>query len=107
MEGRAAAVTILDQLAEKYPRSLSIRRITLELVSGTDFRSRASTYLTTALSKGIPSVFADIKALYSDKEKCQIIGELVEEFRKGLEEKGKFAGVDDDGELISLGFRTA
>lgn len=33
-EGRAKAVEILDKLAEKYPRSLAIRRISLELVSG-------------------------------------------------------------------------
>lgn len=33
-EGRAAAVKILDTLSEKYPRSLAIRRLALELVSG-------------------------------------------------------------------------
>lgn len=130
-EGRAKAVEILDKLAEKYPRSLAIRRICLELVSGmsflpsakprladldpfllhrtllllhttttgADFRSRATTYLTNALSKGIPSVFADIKSLYTDKEKCQIIGELVEAFRKGLEEKGNFGAEGTDGKL--------
>jgi hypothetical protein len=81
------------------------RRTLLPLPSrptGANFRSRATTYLTNALSKGIPSVFADIKSLYTDKEKCQIIGELVEAFRKGLEEKGNFGveGSDGDGELL-------
>ncbi|ORY88359.1 NMDA receptor-regulated protein 1-domain-containing protein [Leucosporidium creatinivorum] len=100
-EGRAKAVEILDKLAEKYPRSLAIRRISLELVSGADFRTRAFTYLTNALSKGIPSVFADIKSLYTDKEKCQIIGELAEAFRQGLEEKGNFGAAEDDDTVES------
>ncbi|CEQ41002.1 SPOSA6832_02667, partial [Sporobolomyces salmonicolor] len=87
-EGRSKAVAILDELAEKYPRSLAIRRLALDLTSGDVFRSKASTYLLNALSKGVPSVFADIKALYVDQEKQRIVGEIVEAFRKGLEEKG-------------------
>ncbi|GAA5916478.1 hypothetical protein JCM5296_005897 [Sporobolomyces johnsonii] len=87
-EGRSRAVAILDELAEKYPRSLAIRRLALDLTSGDVFRSKASTYLLNALSKGVPSVFADIKALYVDQEKQRIVGEIVEAFRKALEDKG-------------------
>ncbi|GAA5962657.1 hypothetical protein JCM21900_006758 [Sporobolomyces salmonicolor] len=104
-EGRSKAVAILDELAEKYPRSLAIRRLALDLTSGDVFRSKASTYLLNALSKGVPSVFADIKALYVDQEKQRIVGEIVEAFRKGLEEKGAIvteeAGDDDTVESPS------
>ncbi|GAA5899701.1 peptide alpha-N-acetyltransferase complex A subunit NAT1 [Sporobolomyces salmoneus] len=87
-EGRLKAVQVLDELAEKYPQSLAVRRLTLDLASGEQFRKKASNYLLSALSKGVPSLFADIKALYTDVEKQKVIGEIVESFRASLEEKG-------------------
>lgn len=98
------AVQILDQLAEKYPRSLAIRRITLDLVSGDDFRNRASSYLINALAKGIPSIFVDVKALYDDDSKRQIIGELAESYRASLESSNTFGSPsvigDDDTDTV-------
>lgn len=90
-EDRAKAVAILDKLADKYPRSLAIRRLTLELVSDDEFRTRASAYLTNALAKGIPSLFADVKALYTDSSKRSIIGELAESYRISLEQSNTFS----------------
>ncbi|KAL8280686.1 hypothetical protein RQP46_007009 [Phenoliferia psychrophenolica] len=84
-EGKAAAVKVLDILTEDFPRSLAVRRLALDLVSGDEFRTKASKYLTDALSKGVPSIFADIKALYADHAKRAIIGELVESYRQSLE----------------------
>lgn len=118
-EGRAAAVKVLDGLAEKYPRSLAIRRIALELVSGAssrhqpltafltacslgeEFRTKASKYITNALAKGIPSIFADIKALYGDESKRAIIGELAETYLQSLEATAKF-GLPVEGESDGL-----
>ncbi|KWU43445.1 N-terminal acetyltransferase A, auxiliary subunit [Rhodotorula sp. JG-1b] len=97
---REHAVSILVELQSKYPRSLSIPRLILTLLPATSdrFRSRTATYLLNALSKGVPSLFADVKALYTPDEegqaKAKIVGEIVEGFRKGLEEKG--AVVTDD-----------
>ena len=91
-EGITLAIKLLDDLAVSHPRSLAIRRLTLDIASGDEFRTRASKYLTNALSKGIPSIFADMKALYSDLEKRTIIGELAEGYRQSLETEGTFAG---------------
>ncbi|GAA5837203.1 hypothetical protein JCM5353_001596 [Sporobolomyces roseus] len=88
VEGRQLAAEILEKLSEKYPRSLAIRRLYLDLSTGDDFRSKASDYLLSALSKGVPSLFADTKALYSDSTKQQVIGEIVESFRETLEKRG-------------------
>ncbi|KAM0752180.1 N-terminal acetyltransferase A, auxiliary subunit [Meredithblackwellia eburnea MCA 4105] len=85
IEQTEAAVKVLDALAEKFPRSLAVRRIALDIVSGQGFETRASSYLTNALSKGVPSIFADVKALYSDREKRQTIGKLAEGYLKALE----------------------
>lgn len=38
----------------------------------------------SALAKGVPSLFADIKALYSDTQKQQIVEDVVEELRESL-----------------------
>ncbi|GAA6030814.1 hypothetical protein JCM8097_008889 [Rhodosporidiobolus ruineniae] len=97
--GREASVKVLDELAEKYPRSLGIKRLALDLASGDVFRTKLTAYLLSALSKGVPSLFADIKALYKlpdgeGAEKAKVVGEVVEKFRKELEEKG--AVVTDD-----------
>ncbi|GAA6015450.1 hypothetical protein JCM8202_002475 [Rhodotorula sphaerocarpa] len=91
---REHAVSILLDLQTKYPRSLSIPRLVLTLLppASAQFRSRAATYLLNALSKGVPSLFADVKALYTPdqegQEKARIVGEVVEAFKKSLEEKG-------------------
>ncbi|GAA6017466.1 hypothetical protein JCM11491_006834 [Sporobolomyces phaffii] len=87
-DGRDKAIEILEGLSGKYPKSLAIRRLTLDLTSGEQFRSKASDYLLSALSKGVPSLFADIKALYVDSEKQRVIGDIVESFKTSLEDKG-------------------
>ncbi|GAA6062023.1 hypothetical protein JCM10212_005456 [Sporobolomyces blumeae] len=105
VEGQTQAVQVLDTLSEKYPRSLAIRRLALDLSSGETFRSKAKAYLLSALSKGVPSLFVDVKAMYSHAEKRKVIGEIVETFRRELEEKGAIvtdeAGDDDSVESPS------
>ena len=54
------------------------------LTSGDDFKSLAETYLASGLDKGIPSLFADIKALYQDHENRQVIAAYVESLREEL-----------------------
>lgn len=97
VEGKAAAVKALDALSVSHPRSLAIRRLALDISSGDEFRTKASRYLIDALSKGVPSIFADIKALYGDSEKRTIIGELAKGYRQSLETNGKF-GMPVEGE---------
>lgn len=41
-------------------------------------------YLLSALNKGIPSLFADVKALYDDPHKQQVIEDIVESLRESL-----------------------
>ncbi|KDE04801.1 hypothetical protein MVLG_04765 [Microbotryum lychnidis-dioicae p1A1 Lamole] len=99
-EGRTAAVKVLDLLAEKHPRSLAIRRLGLDLASGKEFETRASRYLTDALSKGVPSLFADIKSLYPDATKRAQIGQLVEAYKTSLESSSTFGLASDSDDQI-------
>jgi N-alpha-acetyltransferase 15/16, NatA auxiliary subunit len=50
------------------------------------FRPLAKAYLLRGLQKGIPSLFVDLKPLYQDTQKRTILEELVDGFRRALEE---------------------
>ena len=53
--------------------------------SGEEFRALIRPYLLNGLMKGIPSLFVDVRALYLDKDKRNIIEELMEGFRDKYE----------------------
>ncbi|KAG2124195.1 NMDA receptor-regulated protein 1-domain-containing protein [Suillus clintonianus] len=61
------------------------RRLALHVATGQEFKDLIKPYLTNALTKGIPSLFADIKPLYRDPVKRQVIEDIVEEFRATFE----------------------
>lgn len=78
------AVAILEHLSTEIPRARAPRRLALTYASGHKFKEMASSYVRSALEKGIPSLFVDIKALYSDQSKKQAIYEIVEELRTSV-----------------------
>ncbi|KAG1784583.1 NMDA receptor-regulated protein 1-domain-containing protein [Suillus plorans] len=57
------------------------RRLALHVATGQEFQDLIKPYLTNGLTKGIPSLFADLKPLYNDSVKRQIIEDIVEELR--------------------------
>ncbi len=71
------------ELSEKYPKADFPRRRPLDFLQGDDFREAADAYLQKMLRKGVPSTFANIKHLYSDKNKKQIVQNLVEGYAAG------------------------
>ncbi|EEQ85612.1 acetyltransferase [Blastomyces dermatitidis ER-3] len=74
---------IFDEWAEKNPRGDAARRIPLDFLEGQDFRDAADNYLQRMLRRGIPSTFANIKFLYTNSAKRDIIQELVEGYASG------------------------
>ena len=54
-------------------------------------------YLLSALTKGIPSLFADVKALYKNLDNRQTIEAIVEELRESLAHPPP-SSTSDDGE---------
>ena len=79
----AAVRAFFDDFAKKFPKGDAPRRLPLELLRGDDFRIAADQYLQRLLHKGIPSLFANIKALYADATKKTIIQELAESYAGG------------------------
>jgi tetratricopeptide (TPR) repeat protein len=59
----------LDNLAKQIPLAYAPQRLCLNLADGEDFRQRMSLFMDKWLQKGIPSLFASLKQLFSDKQK--------------------------------------
>ena len=74
---------IYEEYATKNPRGDAARRIPLDFLKGDSFREAADHYLQHMLHKGVPSTFANIKALYSDKAKKEVIEDVVEGYAAG------------------------
>lgn len=74
---------LYKEYAHQNPRGDAARRIPLDLFEGDDFREAADEYLQQLLRKGVPSTFANVKALYSDPSKQDTIQDLVEGYFAG------------------------
>lgn len=72
-----------DEIAQEHPRSDLPKRKPLDFLEGEAFREAADVYLQRMLRKGVPSIFANIKHLYTDASKRQAIQELVEGYASG------------------------
>lgn len=72
------ALKILRDFSTQIPRAAAPKRLALSIATRDDFRELVKDYITAGLTKGVPSLFADIKALYSDDTKQQIVEEIVE-----------------------------
>ncbi|TFK49358.1 N-terminal acetyltransferase A, auxiliary subunit [Heliocybe sulcata] len=81
-ESRAEATQILRDLSSRIPRASAHRRLALTVATGEEFNELAKDYLTTRISKGIPSLFADVKTLYQDPVKRDFVEKTMEELRE-------------------------
>jgi tetratricopeptide (TPR) repeat protein len=91
-----ALKAVYDEFAEKYPRSDAARRLPLDFLEGIhsnalfeghanwgigdDFREAADKYLHRMLDKGVPSTFANLKHLYSNVSKKDILPAIVHQY---------------------------
>lgn len=89
-QDKASALKSLNLFLEQFPKAGVIQRLRLDLATKEAFKEIAHEYLTARITKGVPSLFVDVKALYGDSEKQQIFGELVEGYRSELEKSCKF-----------------
>ncbi|KAJ8597054.1 N-terminal acetyltransferase A, auxiliary subunit [Rhizopogon salebrosus TDB-379] len=90
-ENRARALKLFRDFFDFKPATAP-RRLALDVATGQDFIELIKPYLTNALTKGIPSLFADIKSLYKDPFKRQAIEDIVEEYRSAYASSSPPAG---------------
>jgi N-alpha-acetyltransferase 15/16, NatA auxiliary subunit len=85
---------ILDQmytqLAQEYPKSAAIKRMPLNFLTGDAFRHRLSQHLEHGIRKGVPSLFREMRSLYSNTAKVAIIEQVIMSFIKELRENRRF-----------------
>ncbi|KAI6002990.1 NMDA receptor-regulated protein 1-domain-containing protein [Pisolithus albus] len=73
------ALALLSEFSVHFPKAYAPRQLALTVAQGDRFRGLAKPYIEVALSKGIPSLFSNVKKLYADPVKCQVIEEIVED----------------------------
>ncbi|KAG8741139.1 hypothetical protein FRC12_015759, partial [Ceratobasidium sp. 428] len=83
-ESRPAALTALRKLVSQYPAATAPKRLSLDVAQGEEFKPLVESYLWKGLTRGIPSLFVDIKALYKDDEKRRVVEEIMEGFLNKL-----------------------
>ncbi|KAF1816992.1 NMDA receptor-regulated protein 1 [Eremomyces bilateralis CBS 781.70] len=81
--------------AESGERVDAPQRIPLDFLQGDEFREAAEAYVRRWLARGIPSTFANIKALYGDETKRQAFQDIVHKFTSEIE-SGTQSSVDAD-----------
>lgn len=60
-------------------------------VLGNTFRSEVDSYLRAGFHKGVPPLFVDLRSLYKNKHKVQIIEDLLESYVNNLTKFSSFA----------------
>ncbi|RAL12456.1 peptide alpha-N-acetyltransferase complex A subunit NAT1 [Aspergillus homomorphus CBS 101889] len=90
-----ALKAMYDSWVEKSPRGDAARRIPLDFLEGDDFKQAADAYLQRSLKKGVPSLFANIKALYTNVAKRDTVQELVEGYVSTPQSNGSAEGQAD------------
>ncbi|KAH9296041.1 hypothetical protein KI387_039629, partial [Taxus chinensis] len=79
-------------LREQYPWSSAAKRIPLDFLVHDDFRNAVDVYVRPLLSKGVPSLFSDLRSLYDHPGKADILENLMLEIESSLHKSGTFPG---------------
>jgi peptide alpha-N-acetyltransferase len=89
---------LYESYASKNERLDAARRIPLDFLKGEAFKSAAAQYLRKMLVKGVPSTFPNVKALYADPAKKQVIEEIVLGYDSEKKMNGSADGQPNGGE---------
>ncbi|KNE67865.1 hypothetical protein AMAG_12583 [Allomyces macrogynus ATCC 38327] len=85
---REPVVDVLESLAADYPKSHLVKVMLLESADAESdvFQTFLATYLDTNLDKGVPSLFSNLKSLYTDAAKrAAIVAHLSRRVEQGSE----------------------
>jgi tetratricopeptide (TPR) repeat protein len=89
-ESEEDRLKIYDEYVEKFPRAQVPKRLPLNFSTGAEFETRLRTYLINAIRKGVPPLFVDLEALYTDPVKAKVIEKTVSSFMENLLKYGSF-----------------
>jgi N-alpha-acetyltransferase 15/16, NatA auxiliary subunit len=82
---------LFAEYREKFPRAQAPQRLPLALASDEQFHMLVDQYLRRGLHKGVPPLFVDLRSLYTDPKKVQIIHNLLLQYNSSLRKCGNFS----------------
>lgn len=97
-EDEVKILEMFKQLQKEYPRSNAAKRLPLRYATGEAFVKVTDEYLRNMLRKGVPSLFVNIKTLYTDSAKEAAVEKLALGYLASLD---KSKGFDHSGMLLS------
>lgn len=87
---RAKLTELYSSLQAKYPKSVALKRIPLDFLEIGSFRVAVDKYMRPLLRKGVPSLFSDLKSLYTQPGKADVLEEILLNFEGSLRSNGAF-----------------
>ena len=87
---------ILETYEKNLPKATAHQRIALKLLYGEDFKEKLLKFATPQIVKGVPQMLYDLKELYTDKDKVQIIGDMLSTMIKNMQEKNVLSEADEE-----------
>lgn len=88
-------VEVYGDLRKKYPRSAAAKRIPLDFLEDDAFTAAVSQYVRPFLKKGVPSLFSDLRSLYSHPGKVEILEAVFLEILSSLDTSKTFPSSSD------------
>ncbi|OBA21835.1 N-terminal acetyltransferase A, auxiliary subunit [Metschnikowia bicuspidata var. bicuspidata NRRL YB-4993] len=81
-ESEELRLKLYDKLATFYPRSDPPQFIPLTFLPAAhpEFRSRVKAYIVSQLKRGVPATFVNVKPLYKNSKKIEVIASVLEDF---------------------------
>ncbi|XP_033327720.1 N-alpha-acetyltransferase 15/16 isoform X1 [Megalopta genalis] len=89
-------LVMLQDYEELFPRALAPRRLQLYYASGDEFKTLVDRYLRRGLHKGVPPLFVNLRSLYIDQQKVDIIQSLVLQYKEALKAHEHFSDQEKD-----------
>ncbi|XP_024374282.1 N-terminal acetyltransferase A complex auxiliary subunit NAA15 isoform X1 [Physcomitrium patens] len=86
---------VYNDLCKKYPRSAAAKRIPLDFLEEDAFKAAFEQYVRPVLKKGVPSLFSDLRSLYSHPRKVEMMEEVFLKIVTSLETSKTFPGSSD------------
>ncbi|KAF9115827.1 N-alpha-acetyltransferase 15, NatA auxiliary subunit [Mortierella sp. AM989] len=96
-EEQVKLLELFRDFQKEYPRSNAAKRLPLRYATGEAFVKIADEYIRSMLRKGVPSLFVNIKTLYTDSEKKQAVEKLALGYLAALD---KSKGFDHSGSNV-------
>lgn len=84
-------VQFYSEYGNLYPRAMPSKRLPLNHVTGEKFKTLVDKYMRRGLIKGVPPLFVDLRSLYTNPEKAEVIEKLMLQYVEGLKKIGKFS----------------